>query len=126
MSTAEKSGDGPLPPVRRGPGGHGPMGGMAGMPVEKAQNFKGTLRRLAGLLGPEAIVVFSVLIIGAVSVGLSVTGPKVLGEATTTIFKGFLTGEGIDFPRLHRILIGVVAIYVASSLLGYLQGSSMA
>jgi len=96
--------------------------GMAGMPVEKAQNFKGTLRRLTGLLKPEAVIVLSVLIIGAVSVGLSVTGPKVLGEATTTIFKGFLSGEGIDFPRLHRILIGVVAIYVGSSLLGYLQG----
>ena len=122
MSTTQQSGDTPRPPVRRGPGGHGPMGGMAGMPVEKAQNFKGTLRRLTGLLKPEAVVVFSVLIIGALSVGLSVTGPKVLGEATTTIFKGFLTGEGIDFPRLHRILIGVVAIYVASSLLGYLQG----
>jgi len=121
MSTTQESEETPRPPVRRGPGGHGPMG-MAGMPVEKAQNFKGTLRRLTGLLKPEAVIVLSVLIIGAVSVGLSVTGPKVLGEATTTIFKGFLSGEGIDFPRLHRILIGVVAIYVGSSLLGYLQG----
>ncbi|NTV40236.1 MAG: ABC transporter ATP-binding protein, partial [Demequinaceae bacterium] len=122
MSTTQESEETPRPPARRGPAGHGPMGGMAGMPVEKAQNFKGTLRRLTGLLRPEAVVVFSVLIIGAVSVALSVTGPKVLGEATTTIFKGFLTGDGIDFPRLHGILIGVVAIYVASSLLGYLQG----
>jgi len=121
MSTTKQSGETPRPPVGRGPGGHGPMG-MAGMPVEKAKNFKGTLSRLTGLLKPEAVVVFSVLIIGAASVGLSVTGPKVLGEATTTIFKGFLSGQGIDFGRLHRILIGVVAIYVASSLLGYLQG----
>jgi len=121
MSTTRQSGETPRPPVGRGPGGHGPMG-MAGMPVEKAKNFKGTLSRLTGLLKPEAVVVFSVLIIGAASVGLSVTGPKVLGEATTTIFKGFLSGQGIDFGRLHRILIGVVAIYVASSLLGYLQG----
>jgi len=122
MSTTEKSGETPRPPARRGPGGgHGPMGG-AGMPVEKAQNFKVTLRRLTGLLRPEALIVLSALILGALSVALSVTGPKVLGEATTTIFKGFITGEGIDFPRLHRILIGVVAIYVASSLLGYAQG----
>jgi len=98
------------------------MGGMAGMPVEKAQDFKGSMRRLTRLLKPEAMIVFGVLIIGAVSVGLSVTGPKVLGEATTTIFAGFLSGQGIDFGRLHRILIGVVAIYVTSSLLGYAQG----
>ncbi len=121
MSTTKESTPTPRPPAGRGPGGHGPMG-MAGMPVEKAQNFKATTRRLTALLKPEAVVVFVVLIVGAVSVALSVTGPKVLGEATTTIFKGFLTGEGIDFGRLHRILIGVVAIYVVSSLLGYLQG----
>lgn len=121
MSTTQQSGEAPRRPAGRGPGGHGPMGGMAGMPVEKPQNFKGTLRRLTALLGPEAIIVVAVLIIGAISVGLSVTGPKVLGEATTTIFKGFISGDGIDFGRLHRILIGVVAIYVASSLLGYLQ-----
>lgn len=121
MSTTKESADAPQPPVRRTPPAHGPMG-MAGMPVEKAQNFKATTRRLAALLKPEAVVVFVVLIVGAISVGLAVTGPKVLGEATTTIFKGFLTGDGIDFGRLHRILIGVVAIYVASSLLGYLQG----
>jgi len=96
------------------------MGG-AGMPVEKAQNFKATLRRLTGLLRPEALVVVAALVIGALSVGLSVTGPKVLGEATTTIFSGFITGEAIGFDRLHRILIGVVAIYVASALLGYGQ-----
>ncbi len=121
MSTTKQSGETPRPPARRGPGGHGPMG-MAGMPVEKAQNFKGTLRRLTGLLKPEAVIVFSVLVIGAAAVALSVTGPKVLGEATTTIFAGFLSGQGIDFGHLHRILIGVVAIYVASSLLGYMQG----
>jgi len=120
MSTTRQSGETPRPPVRRGPAGHGPMG-MAGMPVEKAQNFKGTLRRLTGLLKPEAVIVFSVLIIGAASVALSVTGPKVLGEATTTIFKGFLSHRPIDFGHLHGILIGVVAIYVTSSLLSYLQ-----
>ena len=120
MSITRQSGETPRPAVRRGPAGHGPMG-MAGMPVEKAQNFKGTLRRLTGLLKPEAVIVFSVLIIGAASVALSVTGPKVLGEATTTIFKGFLSGGPIDFGHLHGILVGVVAIYVASSLLSYLQ-----
>lgn len=122
MSTAKESTEAPQPPVRRPPPGHGGHMGMAGMPVEKAQDFKATMRRLTGLLRPEALIVFGVLLIGAVSVALSVTGPKVLGEATTTIFKGFLSGQGIDFARLHRILIGVVAIYVASALLGYLQG----
>ena len=121
MSTTKESTPTPRPPGGRGHGGpgHGPM---MGMPVEKAKNFKGTLHRLSALLRPELAVVLAVLVIGAASVALSVIGPKVLGEATTTIFQGFLSGEGIDYGRLHRILIGVVIIYVVSSLLGYLQG----
>jgi ATP-binding cassette subfamily B multidrug efflux pump len=106
----------------RSPGGHGPMGGMAGMPVQKAQNFRATTRRLISLLGPEVLVIAAVLVIGAISVGLAVWGPKVLGDATTTIFEGFLTGEGIDFDRLHRILIGVTIIYIASAGLAFAQG----
>lgn len=102
--------------------GHGPGGGMAGMPVEKAQDFRASIARLTRLLRPEAVIVIAVLLIGALAVTLSVIGPKILGEATTTIFTGFLTGEGIDFGRLHRILLGVAAIYIVSSLLSYLQG----
>ena len=101
---------------------HGPGGGMAGMPVEKAQDFRGSIRRLTRLLRPEAAIVVAVLVIGAAAVALSVIGPKILGEATTTIFAGFLTGESIDFGRLQRILTGVAVIYIASSLLSYLQG----
>ncbi|PKQ17683.1 MAG: multidrug ABC transporter ATP-binding protein [Actinobacteria bacterium HGW-Actinobacteria-8] len=92
------------------------------MPVEKAQDFRASIRRLTTLLKPEAVIVTTVLVIGAVSVTLAVLGPKILGEATTTIFTGFLTGEGIDFARLHRILVGVAVIYISSSLLSYLQG----
>jgi len=92
------------------------------MPVEKAQDFRASIRRLTKLLEPEAVVVTAVLVIGTVAVTLSVLGPKILGEATTTIFQGFLTGEGIDFGRLHRILLGVSVIYIVSSLLSYLQG----
>ena len=32
--------------------GRGPMGGL-GMPVQKAKDFKGTLRRLAGYCAPH-------------------------------------------------------------------------
>ncbi|MCB2412079.1 ABC transporter ATP-binding protein/permease [Demequina sp. TTPB684] len=95
---------------------------MAGMPVEKAQDFRGSIKRLTSLLRPEAAVVAAVLVIGTLAVALAVVGPKILGEATTVIFTGFLTGDGIDFARLHRILMAVAVLYIASSLLAYLQG----
>jgi len=111
--------DKPKPPPPRG--GHGPYGGSQ-LPAEKAMNFKGSAKRLVGLLRPERSLVLTVIALGAVSVTLSVIGPKILGEATTVIYNGFITKTPIDFSRLHTILWWVVLIYVASSLLALAQG----
>ncbi|MBN2176716.1 MAG: ABC transporter ATP-binding protein [Demequinaceae bacterium] len=92
------------------------------MPAEKAKDFKGSARRLAGLLGPEKVRVWIVILVGMGSVALAVTGPKILGMATTVIFEGFLARTGIDFGRLHGLLFWVMAIYIGAALLGLLQG----
>jgi len=105
------------PPAR----GHGPFGGMQ-MPAEKAKDFKGSARRLAGLLAPERFKVGIVILVGIVSVTLSVIGPKILGNATTVIFEGVFSPTGIDVPHLHRILWTVVGIYVGAAGLGAIQG----
>ncbi len=109
----------PIRPPRRG---HGPpMMGM-GAPTEKAQDFRGTLKRTSALLRPERVLVGIVVLLGAASVTLSVIGPKILGHATTLVFEGFITGLGIDFASLHRTLWTVAAIYVGSAILGLAQG----
>ncbi len=108
------------PPPRPRPQG-GPMGGPQ-LPAEKAMDFKVSLKRLAGRLGPERMLVGLVVLLGAGSVTLAVIGPKVLGEATTVIYDGFITGDGVDFDRLHRVLIAVAGIYVVSSVLALIQG----
>ncbi|MDE0573869.1 ABC transporter ATP-binding protein/permease [Demequina sp. B12] len=92
------------------------------MPTEKAMNFGPSLKRLFGQLRPERSLVIFVIVLGAASVALSVIGPKILGNATTTIFEGLITGDGVDFDALHRILWSVVAIYVASAILALAQG----
>ena len=80
--------------VRSGPPGgrpgHGPMGNM-GMPAEKAMDFTGSLRRFAGYLGAERIRVVIITVLAVVSVGLTVMGPKLLGNATNLIFEGFVS-----------------------------------
>ena len=107
-------------PARPPRGGGGPNASQ--LPPEKAMNFRGSVKRLARRLGPEKFKVLLVLFLGAGSVALSVVGPKVLGEATTVIFEGFLTGTGIDFDRLNRTLIAVAIIYIGSSVLMLAQG----
>ena len=78
----------PIPP-RRGPGG-GPFGGMQG-PAEKALNFGPSTKRLLGRLRPERSMIVVVVLLGVVSVVLSVLGPKILGQATNLIFEGFIS-----------------------------------
>ncbi|HEU4849164.1 MAG TPA: ABC transporter ATP-binding protein [Terrimesophilobacter sp.] len=74
-------------PVRRGPGGHGPFGGM-GMPAEKSMNFGPSARRLIRRLRPEWFSIIWVFLLAVGSVSLSVVGPKLLGEGTNLIFEG--------------------------------------
>ncbi|MFD2082366.1 ATP-binding cassette, subfamily B [Actinopolymorpha cephalotaxi] len=86
MSTQVK----PASPPKRGMGPdrrHGPMMG-GGMSTEKAMNFRGSSKRLIAMMRPERPVVLGVLVLGAISVGLSVLGPKILGHATNLIFAG--------------------------------------
>ncbi|WP_082104417.1 ABC transporter ATP-binding protein [Demequina soli] len=116
--TTEERQSAPKPPPRQ----HGPGGPGMGAPGEKAQDFKGSGMRLVRLLGPEKLLVYLVILLGAGSVTLSVLGPKILGNATTVIFEGFMGGTGIDFEKLHGILWGVVAIYVVSAILALIQG----
>jgi len=124
---------GPPGGVRRGPMG-GPMGGGIGLPVEKAASFGPSARRLIGRLRPELRLVYLVIVLGVVSVVLSVIGPALLGLATNVIVDGvfgegaFVGGEGgassasgIDTDLLHLVLGGVLLVYVFSSVFAWLQ-----
>ena len=148
MST---SGSRPAPPPR------GPMGHMMGGPAAKAMNFKGSLRRLVARLRRERRLVTAAVMLGTVSVALSVIGPKILGHATDLIFTGLIgerlpagvtkaqavaqlratgqariadmvsamdvvPGRGVDFGAVGYVLLAVLVLYVAASVLSWVQG----
>jgi ATP-binding cassette subfamily B protein len=104
--------------------GRGPMGGF-GMPVQKAKDFKGTLRRLTGYLRPHQTGLTVVIVAGVISTLFSVIGPKLLGKATTKVFEGYLARSagrgGIDFAYVGSMLTWLVVLYVVSSTFLYLQ-----
>ena len=130
MSTAPARPVGPPGGVRRGPMG-GPMGGGIGMPAEKAMTFGPSAKRLVGRLAPERGLVISVIVLGVVSVLLSVVGPALLGMATNIIVDGVFgngdgagqagDGAGIDFAALQALLGVVLLVYVFSSVFSWLQ-----
>lgn len=74
----------------RGHGGpfRGPM--AHGMAVEKPLDFKGSLKRLAGLLHPQLGKIVFLIAAGIVGVASATFGPKVLGRATNVIFAGVI------------------------------------
>ena len=117
--------------MRMGPGrGRGPMGRgghMGMMPGEKARDFKGTMRRLIQYLGSYKLGIVIVMLFAIASTVFTILGPKILGRATTTLFEGVLaqlagTGAGIDFDAIGRIILTVLALYLASAAFSAIQG----
>jgi ATP-binding cassette subfamily B multidrug efflux pump len=107
---------------RSGPSFHG----SAAMPTEHSENFGATLRRLGPLLAGERLLLAAITVLTVVGVFLVVIGPRILGDATDIIFTGVTSGDGIDFDDLHRTLILVAILYLASALLTYIQGFALA
>lgn len=70
----------------------GPMGRMmaGGGPDQRSLDFKVSGRRLIARFKPERITIYALLFCVVVSVGLSVAGPKILGEATDLVFAGIV------------------------------------
>ena len=116
---------------KAGPGGgFGPMG--MGMPVQKAKDFKGTLKRLVGYLKPHKLQLFAVLITAIISTVFSIVSPKIMGKATTKLFEGLMMklqgvpGAKIDFDYIGQIIILLIGLYIFSAIFAYLQGYIMA
>ena len=97
-----------------------------GMPVEKSDNFKSTVRRLLHRLAPERLRITTVLVFAVVSVTLTVIGPRILGHATNIVIDGIQSPKGIDYGELHNVLLRVLLIYVAAGLLSYTQSYILA
>lgn len=108
---------------RRGPGGHGHGHGM---PVEKAKDFKGTIRKIFAYMGSYKPALVVVMIFAVASTVFHVIGPKILSRATTELFNGLMNklsgGSGIDFAKIGRILLILLSIYVCSALFSFVQG----
>ena len=111
----------------KGPGG-GRNKGM--QPVEKAKDFKGTLKILIKeYLSHYKFSLLIVIVFAIASTIFSIVGPKIMGNATTEIFNGIVGkisgGSGIDFTKIAQILILLVVLYGISALFSIIQGLVM-
>jgi len=116
----------PGPPIRgfgRGPGSHQSMT----MPVEKAKDFRGTLRRLLDYLKPHQVKLIITFLAAIASTFFSIISPKIMGRVTTKLFEGFLLkaknvpNAAIDFNYILNIIFILIGLYVISAIFKYIQ-----
>lgn len=138
-------------PARMGPG-PGRHGGL-GQPVEKARDFKGTVKRLVQYMQPQKYRFIAVFILAVASTLFSIIGPKILGQATTKLGEGVLAKysyytqlesaikaqmpaayinqlrnqpiPGFDFDYIGKVLLLMLGLYLLSALFSYVMAYIM-
>ena len=103
-----------------GPGGHHMMSG------EKANDFKGSIKKLVQFMGRFKIAIGVVFVFAIASTVFNIVGPRVLSTATTELFEGIsakIAGTGdIDFNAVGTILLITLGLYAFSSVCSFVQG----
>ena len=104
--------------------GRGPQ-----MSNEKAKDFKGIMKKLMAYLSAYKIGIFFVIVFAIGSTIFNIVGPKILGKATTEIFKGLVRkvsgGSGIDFDKIAHIVLTLLCLYLTSAVFSFVQGYIM-
>ena len=102
----------------------GPRRGPGRIP-EKPKNFKGTITKLFRCLGRYRLPLVLVFVLALASTAFGIVGPKILSTATTELATGLgrkLSGlGGIDFGKIGKILLTVLALYLVSAACSFFQ-----
>ena len=106
---------------------HGPGSRAAAMmPGEKAGDLRGTLRKLLSYLAPYKFRLFFVLLFAIASTVFAIVSPTILGTATDTIVQGLMSGQGVDYEALLKIIVFLIGLYAVSFGFSAAQGFIMA
>lgn len=142
MSNENKNQQIPMPPRQAGPGNQMPTpprpaggrrgpGGFGGPPHlmmagQKAKDFKGTMKKLLKILSRYKVGFFFIFISAIAGTIFSIIGPRIMGNATTTITEGIMSkikgGPGIDFTALGKIILTIIVLYAFSAAFNFIQG----
>ncbi len=103
----------------------GPMGNRM-QQGEKAEDFKTAIKKLIAYIGKYKAAIVVVMLFAVGSTIFNVAGPKILGRATTALSDGLMAKIGgtgsIDFTKIGRILLFVLALYLGSAIFNFIQG----
>lgn len=123
MSEKDIKAGSPIRGLGRGPGSHRSMA----MPIEKAKDFRGILKRLLDYLKPYRVKLIITFLAAIASTFFNIISPKIMGRVTTKLFEGFLLktknvpNAAIDFNYILNIIFILIGLYVLSAIFNYIQ-----
>ena len=100
------------------------MNMMKHRPAEKSGGIGKAIPRLTEYMRSQLGLIITALVLAALSAVLTIIGPDKVGEIATIMSDGLLTG--IDLAAIARVGAFLAAIYIASSLFGFVQHYIMA
>ncbi len=90
--------------------------------VEKPKDMNKTVKQLMYYMKSSSLLIALVLLASALGTFMQIQTPKLLGKATTEIFKGVTEkGTVIDFDKLKLILLFAAILYIGVNILAFLQ-----
>lgn len=96
---------------------------------EKAQDFKGTMKKLFHYLGAYKFKLIAVIIFAVLSTAFAVVGPRILGYIATEILNGMTGkasgGAGINSRAIVKMATWLLALYPISALFSIAMGTVM-
>lgn len=110
-----------------GMGGPGPGPGAMSMPPEKPTEFWATLKKLFLAFGKDRYKLIAAAVLSIFAVAASVLGPKVMARATNKLSEGVIAimkrvpGASIDFSYIGNVVLILIALYLVSALVSYIQ-----
>lgn len=119
---ADNKNERPIVQMRPG-GGPGPRGRMN---AEKPKDMKGTLSKLVKYIGKNSVLLVALLVLVILIALLNLAGPALQAEAISAITIDYDKGTHVDFNKLYLVVSIMAIVYIASSILTYLQGVAAA
>ena len=97
--------------------------------VDKAKDFKGTLRKILSYINRYKTSIIIVIIFSILGTIFSIVGPNILGKVTTELFNGVVakisgTG-GINFDFVKKTLLLLLGLYLFSAICSFVQNFIM-
>ncbi|WPC44736.1 ABC transporter ATP-binding protein [Clostridium sp. JS66] len=87
----------------------------------KPNNLWQSTKRLMGFMKKSSLLISLTIVIAIIGAVMQVLSPKLLGNATTLIFKGISSKAGIDMHALVSILLTVTVLYIGVFITSFLQ-----